>query len=312
MSNLAFRGVIAPNLTPFNHDLTIATDLYIRHAAALLDGPCVALAPFGTTGEALSVASAERVDAIGAMIEAGVDPARLVPGTGLTNLPETCALSRKMLELGCAAVMTLPPFYYKGVSEQGLFNYFSALISGIDRQDCRIFLYHIPQVSGVGLPVGLVHRLKQSFPVKIAGIKDSAGDDDNTLSLLKIDDLVVYPGSELPILRTTVNGSPGCISATANLNGGEIARVINLLNKGQMEDAEELHRNVRQTRLIFQDYAPIPAQKRLLAIATGDERWANVRPPLEPLSEQQGFELLDKLGMSFRNQLNAFAQSLVS
>ena len=312
MKDLSFKGVIAPNLTPFNDDLTIATDLYIRHASALLEGPCVALAPFGTTGEALSVASAERIDAVEAMIGFGIDPARLVPGTGLTNLPETCSLSRAMFELGCAAVMTLPPFYYKGVSEQGLFDYFSALILGIGRHDCRIFLYHIPQVSGVGMPVELVKRLKQSFPAEIAGIKDSAGDDDNTLSLLRINDLVVYPGSELPILKTSANGSLGCISATANLNGEDIARAVSLMEDGRRDEAEELHNSVRKTRLIFQDYAPIPAQKRLLAIATGDNRWANVRPPLEPLSERQGHELLEKLGGSFRNRLTSFAETLIS
>ncbi len=312
MNHLAFKGVIAPNLTPFNDDLSIAMDLYTRHAAALLDGPCVALAPFGTTGEASSVASSERIAVIEAMVGSGIDPARLIPGTGLTNLPETVALSQQMLDLGAAAIMTLPPFYYKGVSEDGLYDYFAELISRIDRPNCRIFLYHIPQVSGVGLPVSLVKRLKQAFPDEIAGIKDSSGQDDNTLALLSIGDLVVYSGSELPILKTLPQGSPGCISATANLNGGDIARVIDHLAEGRHEAAAKLHALVRQTRLTFQDYAPIPAQKRLLAIATGDARWANVRPPLNPLSEDKGRQLLDKLGAAFCTQLKSFAEILTS
>ena len=311
MNGLALEGVIAPNLTPFNDDLSVATDLYVRHAAALLDGPCVALAPFGTTGEALSVASSERIDAIRALLESGVDPARLVPGTGLANLPETVHLSRVMLELGCTAVMTLPPFFFKGVSETGLYTYFDELISRIDRAGNRLFLYHIPQVAGVGIPVSVVKRLKRAFPGEIAGIKDSSGDDDNTWALLEIDDLVVYPGSELPILKTFSDASPGCISATANLNGRDIARVVKLLKDGRHEEAAELHRRVRQIRMTFQVYSPISAQKRLLAIATGEARWANVRPPLVAMSEDKGRRLLGKLGEDFRAQLTSFARSLV-
>ncbi len=312
MNVLVREGVIAPNLTPFNDDLSVATDLYVRHAAALLDGPCVALAPFGTNGEALSVATSERIDALKALLEFGVDPARLVPGTGLANLPETVHLSRMMLELGCAAVMTLPPFYFKGVSETGLYTYFDELISRIDRTDSRLFLYHIPQVAGVGIPVSVVKRLKRAYPGEIAGIKDSSGDEDNTRALLEIDDLIVYPGSELPILKTFSGASPGCISATANLNGRDIARVVKLLKDGRLEEAVELHRRVRQIGMIFQEYSPIPAQKRLLAIATGDARWANVRPPLVAMSEDRGHFLLGKLGEEFRAQLASFARLLVT
>ncbi len=312
MALYRFDGVIAPNLTPFNDDLSIATDLYVRHAATLLEHPCAALAPFGTTGEALSVASHERIAAVRSMIDAGIDPARLIPGTGLTNLPETAALSQAMLDFGCAAVMTLPAFYFKTVSDDGLFAYFSALIARIDRPNCRIYLYHIPQMSGVGLSVDLVRRLHHAFPKQIVGIKDSSGDNDNTLALLEIDGLVVYPGSELALLQTTPRGGPGCISATANLNGADIARTVALLHEGKIKQASTLHEQVRQTRMIFQDYMPIPAQKRLLALATGDARWANVRPPLMPLDETRGTELLAKLGHKFREQLKAFAARLTA
>lgn len=287
----AFRGVIAPNLTPFNDDLSIAEDLYVDHARRLLDGACVALAPFGTTGEALSIATSERIKAVRAMVDAGIDPQRLIPGTGLTNLPETVELSQACLDIGCSAIMTLPPFYYKGVSEEGLHAYFSALIERIDRKNCRIFLYHIPQVSGVGLPVSLVARLRRDFPEQIVGIKDSSGDPENTLALLEIDGLIVYPGSELPILETAPRGAPGCISATANLNGDSIAEVLDLLAAGDVKTATNKFERVREVRLTFQDYAPIPAQKRLLALTRGDERWANVRPPLDSLSLEKGKEL---------------------
>ncbi len=312
MTSCRLKGVIAPNLTPFNDDLSLAVDLYVRLGAALLEHPCVALAPFGTTGEALSVANDERIAAVRAMVDAGVDPARLIPGTGLANLPETATLSQAMLDLGCLAVMTLPPFYFKGVCDDGLFAYFSELIARIDRPRCRIFLYHIPQISGVGLSIALVRRLKRAFPSQIVGIKDSSGDDDNTLALLDIDDLVVYSGSELPILQTMARGSPGCISATANLNGADIAKTITLVHDARIDAAQALHARVRQIRLIFQEYAPIAAQKRLLAAATGEARWANVRPPLVAMDEARGEELLTRLGSNFAAHLKAFADRLAT
>ncbi|MEM7120270.1 MAG: dihydrodipicolinate synthase family protein [Pseudomonadota bacterium] len=297
------RGVIAPNLTPFNDDLSVAMDLYVAHGKALLDGPCVALAPFGTTGEALSVASDERIAVIESLIDAGADPKRLVPGTGLTNLPETVRLSQACLDMGCAAVMTLPPFYFKGVSDNGLYTYFAELIARIDRASCRIFLYHIPQVAGVGIPPAVAARLRRDFPNEIVGIKDSSGDWENTKALLDIDGLIVYPGSELPLFEAMARGAPGCISATANLNGAAIAEVISLIAHGEMETAKAPFEQVRNVRMTFQHYAPIPAQKRLLAVATGDRRWANVRPPLEAMDEAAGRSLAHDLGPAFVDQI---------
>ena len=292
------RGVVAPILTPFNDDLTIATDLYVELARRLFDDGCAGLAPFGTTGEALSVGIDERIEAIDALINGGVDPARLIPGTGLSNVADTARLSRACLDLGCAGVMTLPPFYYKGVSEEGLYRYFVGLLEAIG-SDARIYLYHIPPIAVVGIPVTLAARLHREFPEQFVGIKDSSGEWDNTRALLDIDGLIVYPGSELPLMDALELGAPGCISATANLNGGAIARVISAYFDGDPEAAHELHTDVKRFRELVQDYAPIPAQKRLLAMMTGDERWANVRPPLTEMPLKQGVGLLRALERDF-------------
>jgi 4-hydroxy-tetrahydrodipicolinate synthase len=289
------RGVIAPNLTPFNDDLSVAQDLYIANAERLMADGCVGLAPFGTTGEALSLGIDERMALLKALVQAGIDPAKLVPGTGLTNLPDSIRLTRHSVDLGCAGAMTLPPFYMKGVPDDGLFAYFARLIEGVDRPDLRLYLYHIPQVAGVGIPVDVVARLKKAFPEQVVGIKDSSGDWENTRALFDIPGLIVYPGAELPLLEALDLDGPGCISATANLNAGAIAEIIRLWDDGARDAAKARFEAVRKFRLIVQGYAPIPAQKRLLALWTGDSRWANVRPPLLAMPPEKGEALARQL-----------------
>jgi 4-hydroxy-tetrahydrodipicolinate synthase len=284
------RGLIAPILTPFNDDLSVATSLYVAHAKRLFDQGCAGIAPFGTTGEALSVGIDERIAAIRDLIDGGIDAARMIPGTGLSNVADTARLSRACLDMGCAGVMTLPPFYFKSVTEDGLYRHFEQLIGSIG-SDARIYLYHIPPIAIVGVSPALAARLHADFPDQIVGIKDSSGDWDNTRALLNIDGMIVYPGSELPLLDALKLGAPGCISATANINAVDIVRVLDLFERGDIAGAQALHERVKRFRLLVQDYAPIPAQKRLLAIATDDARWANVRPPLTAMSEEAGREL---------------------
>ncbi len=298
MAHLPDRGVLVPILTPFNDDMSVAADLYVAHAKWLLEQGCAGLVPFGTTGEALSVGIDERIAAVRALVDAGIDPALIVPGTGLSNVTDTARLSRACLGLGCSGVMTLPPFYYKDVSEEGLYRHFVQLIRAIG-EDARIFLYHIPPIAIVGIPVTLAARLHAEFPRQIIGIKDSSGDWDNTRALLGIDGLVVYPGSELPLVDALELGAPGCISATANLNGAAIARLIEAYFDADKGRVTDLQQGVKRFRLLLQDYAPIPAQKRLLALVTGEQRWANVRPPLVEMPEAKGRELLDTLRREF-------------
>ena len=161
------RGVIAPNLTPFEADLSVAEALFLAHARQLLDSGCAGLAPFGTTGEALSLGLEERMRLLLRMVESGIPAGRLLPGTGLCALPDTILLTRQAVELGCAGVVVLPPFYYKGVPEEGLYAYYARLIEGVGRDDLRLYLYHIPQVAGVGLPLSLVRRLREAFPRQV-------------------------------------------------------------------------------------------------------------------------------------------------
>lgn len=300
MPTAKLKGLISPVLTPFNDDLSVATDLYVDFAKQLLaTGGCAGLAPFGTTGEALSVSIRERMESLDALVAAGIDPKLMMPGTGLTNLEDTATLTRHAAEHGCYGAMTLPAFYFKGVSDDGLFDYYSRLIDMVNHDDLRIFLYHIPQVSGVGLSIDLVRRLHYAYPEIIVGIKDSSGDWDNTAALLDIKTLITYPGAELPVIEAIKLGAPGCISATANLNGNGIAKVIDLCHAGDFDQAEVVHKTVKEIRYLFQDYAPIPAQKALLARGTGDSRWNNLRPPMMAMAPEKVADLEKTLNENY-------------
>lgn len=296
MTHIAPRGVVAPNFTPFSDDLTIALDLYVDHALALLDEGCAALAPFGTTGEALSVGIDERVETLAALIAAGCDPARLIPGTGLTSLADTARLSRACLELGCAGVMALPPFYYKNVPDDGLYAYFAGLIEAIDHPSLALYLYHIPQVAGVGMPLEVVRRLHADFEA-VVGIKDSSGDWENTAALLAIDGLTVYPSAESMLDKALPLGAPGCITATANLNAAAIAALVAAWDEDR-EQAAALQPDVTAFRMAVQAHPLIEAQKRVKALATGEPRWANVRPPLMAYDPAKGEALARELGLA--------------
>ncbi|MCH8167936.1 MAG: dihydrodipicolinate synthase family protein, partial [Proteobacteria bacterium] len=214
-------------------------------------------------------------------------------------------LTRHAVGLGCAGVLVLPPFYYKDVPDDGLYDYYRRLIDGVGDARLRIYLYHIPQVAGVGLPVALVRRLHADFPNTIVGIKDSSGDWENTAALLGIDGLVVYPGSELPLMAALELGAMGSISATANINAAGIAEVIRLFDSGDRTAAAARHETVRKFRLTVQGYAPIPVMKRMMALASGDRRWANTRPPLLAASVEEGRALAEVLAGEFDFRLAA-------
>ena len=289
------KGLISPILSPFDDNLNFNQEMYNELAKDLLSTGCSGLAPFGTTGEALSVSNDERMQALENLIKSGISPNKLIPGTGLCNFPDTVKISRHAIELGCKGVMTLPAFYFKDITDEGLFQYYERLIDEINHPNLKIYLYHIPQVSGVGLSIPLVKKLRSTYPDVIVGIKDSSGVWENTEQLLSIDGLIVYPGAELPVIDAIKLGGPGCISATANFNPTNIAKVVELSHDGKWDQAEEAHKDVKEVRYLFQDYSAIPAQKAMLAIKYKDDRWKNIRPPLVQISEQRSSELADKL-----------------
>ena len=301
-----FKGLITPILTPFNDDLTIADDLLLAHAKWLLAaGRATGLALFGTTGEALSVGIRERMASLDMLVAKGIDPKRLIVGTGLNNMDDTAELTRHATAHGCFGVMMLPPFYFKNASDDGLYRYYAEVIERVGHPDLKIYLYHIPQVAGVGLSLDLVARLTRDF-AEVVGIKDSSGDWQNTQKLLAIEGLIVYPGAETPVIDAIKLGAPGCISAIGNINSGGIAEIIRLCHEGDYAGAEEKHMRVKAIRALFQDYAPIPAQKALFA-RWQDARWGNLRPPLMRLDADKVSTLERALIDDFRFNPKGFS-----
>ena len=290
-------GVMTPILTPFNDDLTIAADLYLSHAKWLLDSGIHYIAPFGTTGEALSLSVEERLAAVDVLIDGGIDPAVLMPGTGLCNLPETVTLCRHALDRGCAAVMVLPPFFYKNASDDGLYNYFAWLIKSVDRANLRICMYHIPPLAGIGFTPSLAGRLARDFPETIVAYKDSSGNFENTKAVIEAaPGIAVFPGSELFLKDGLAQGGMGCISATCNVNPARIRYTFDVGTGAKSDDLERVNEEIVKFRKIVEEYAPIPAMKGLLALKRGDERWRNVRPPFIPAGKDKTEQLLSRLG----------------
>lgn len=288
------RGVLSPVVTPFRADLSPDPERFVRHCRWLLSQD-VGLAVFGTNSEANSLSAEERVELLDRLVEAGLDPARMMPGTGCCALPDSVRLTAHAMKLGCGGVLMLPPFYYKGVSDDGLFRNFAEIIERVGDRRLRVYLYHIPPVAQVPITLGLIERLLRAYPDSVAGLKDSSGDWTNTKAVLDAfaaSGFAVFPGSETFLLRGLRHGAAGCISATANVNPGPIAR---LAATWQGADADAQQARLDEIRGIMQSYVMIPALKAAIAHYGGDAGWATVRPPLTALAAEQAGALIGKL-----------------
>ncbi len=287
-------GVLSPVVTPFNADLSPNPQRFVRQCRWLLSQD-VGLAVFGTNSEANSLSVEERIALLDQLVDAGIDPARMMPGTGCCALPDTVRLTAHAVKLGCAGVLMLPPFYYKGVSDDGLYASFSEVIERVGDPRLRVYLYHIPPVAQVSITLGLTERLLKNYPAQTAGIKDSSGDWNNTKSFLDAfagPGFDVFAGAETFLLQNMRNGGRGCISATANVHPGPIAR---LHATWQDADADAQQERLNEIRAVFMKFSMIPALKAAVAHYGGDAEWGTVRPPLSALTAKQITALIDEL-----------------
>ncbi len=281
--NSAIRGVLSPVVTPFNSSLEPDAARLTAHCQWLLDSN-VGLAVFGTNSEANSLSLGEKRHLLDHLVDAGLPATRMMPGTGACSLTDAVEMTSAAVDHGCAGVLMLPPFYYKGVSDEGLFRFYSELIQKVGDSKLRVYLYHIPQVSNVPITFNLIEQLLKEYPGTIAGIKDSSGDWENTRGMLENfqpQGFDVFSGSETFLLATLNAGGAGCISATANVNPAAIAE---LAERYQDAGAGQMQTQLDAVRDQFQGYVMIAGMKAVIAHHKGDADWIRVRPPLTDLN----------------------------
>jgi 4-hydroxy-tetrahydrodipicolinate synthase len=276
-----FSGVIAPVLTPFGEDGAPDSDRFIDHAEWLMENGCTGLAPFGTTSEANSLGLDERMELLEDLVDAGIEPTNLMPGTGTCSITDTAILTQHAVDVGCGGVLMLPPFYYKNPSEEGLFRFYADVIDEVGDDRLKVYLYHIPPVAQVGIPLSLIGRLRKEFPNVVVGLKDSSGDWNN-----------MFPGTEQYLLDGLRAGAVGTISATANVAAAAMRRVF---DNWQGPDADRLQADVIAFRKTFQSFPVIPLLKAVIAHYRGDPGWAEVRPPFVALPEADAKAAIHKL-----------------
>ena len=292
---LAAHGVWSPVLVPLRPDLGIDSGRFAAHARWLLTQGCHGLAMFGTTSEANSFSVAERKALVEEALGAGIPPERLMIGTGCCAFTDSVELTRHAVDAGCRRVLMLPPFYYKGMSDEGLFRAFAEVIERVGEPALRVFLYHFPRLSGVPVTEGLIALLADAFPETVAGVKDSSGDWSNTRMMLdRFPDLAIFPGSEVFLLDGLRAGAAGCITATSNVNAAGARAVFDAWESGH-GDPDARQAAATTIRRVIDRYPGIPAQKYLIAHYRNDPAWRTVRPPLVALDDGAGRDLLATL-----------------
>jgi 4-hydroxy-tetrahydrodipicolinate synthase len=283
----SLSGVYAAAVTPLKPDLSPDLDAVAPFLSFLASRGCHGALLFGTTGEGPSFSPAERSDVWHAALKVREQfpNFRLLAGTGTPSLTETIDLTKLAFDLGYDGVVTLPPYYFRQATDDGLFRWFEEVIRKSVPADGFLLGYHFPGAAGVGFSLDLLARLKDAFPQKFAGIKDSSHREDFLLALGKRfgNDLAVFNGTDSDFTRALQNQAAGCITAPANLISRGLREIYDLFVAGRDTSASQT--KVSEQRHILDGYQPYPASlKALLARLYGQPRWP-VRPPLIEVSK---------------------------
>ena len=289
-----FSGVNAAVLTPQMDDLSPDLSAMVTHCQWLLDNGCDGLGILGTTGEANSFSVGERIDIIEAVVSGGIAADRIMPGTGCCSIIETVELTKAALAVGAGGVLMLPPFYYKNMSDDGLFSYFAEVIERIGDAKLKVFVYHFPQMSAVPFSLDLLARFRETYPDTIVGMKDSSGDFENMkLAAQNFPAFEVYTGSDeflVPLMRA---GGAGCITAAANICCRVSAHAFANCDNAEGDEAQNTLTNVRK---VTTSVPPVAGLKEMMARHTGSAGWRNMRPPWIPLDPATAEDYASRLG----------------
>jgi 4-hydroxy-tetrahydrodipicolinate synthase len=286
MPTKPFANILPAMATPFRaSDFSVDIKLLAAHARWLLANGCDGLVLFGTTGEAASLTVAERTAALEGLLESGIDAGRVLVGTGCCAIGDTVELMRHTTRLGCAGALVVPPFFYKNVSTAGIVRAYDMAIAACGSEVPRVYFYHIPQVSGVGVGTEVVGQLVSRHGDLIRGYKDSSGQWSNTAEILaRFPHLHMYVGSESLLLDNLRAGGVGCISASANVQPMGLRRIF---DNWQSKEADTLQAHATEVRLALERPGPLlPATKAMVGEIHGEPSWYAPRPPLEPLGAE--------------------------
>lgn len=289
----AIHGVHCAAATPVTAEGRPDLGLFAAHCRALLDEGCHGIAMLGTTGEANSFGLNDRMALLDAAIEGGTPARSLLPGTSAPSVADTIALTGHARKAGVKGVVLLPPYYYKDVSDEGLFRFYSRVIEGVGDDGLRVVLYHIPKITQIPISHDLIERLMTAFPGIVCGIKDSFGMLDSLQGFCeRFPDLGVLAGGDplmLPLLRV---GGAGCITATSNLRADAL-RVVwdGWDDPARADEVEAAQARIVEWRTLANSHVQLPTIKTMLARRRGDLGWLNVMPPLVELTEAQRQEV---------------------
>jgi 4-hydroxy-tetrahydrodipicolinate synthase len=287
------RGVWCATLTPIDADGCPDHARLAAHGARLLASGVDGIALFGTTGEGQSFSLAERRAGLEALLASGIAPDKIIPGTACAAVSETIDLTRHAVQAGCSRVLLLPPFFFKGVSDEGVYASYARVIDGVADDRLRVYLYHIPQVTGVPISAEVIERLVASYPASIVGVKDSSCDLGHEQALVKqFSNLDIFVGFEPHLPAAVAAGGVGTICGIANV----YPRVLRRLFDARTDAARRVELDLIDRLLVLlEGYSLMPAFKAIQAALTGDDAWLDAREPLVALDAIERRALLEGL-----------------
>ena len=283
----SITGVYSAALTPIKEDLTINKDLYLRHCQYLMKQGHDGLAIFGTTGEANSFSIKEKCESIDFLITNKIDPKILIPGTGSTSVEDSIVMTKHAVQHNVKAVLVLPPFYYKNVTDEGVINYYRKIIEDVGANDFFYILYNIPQSAGVALNFNILENLLKLYPKNVVGIKDSSGDTDHMLKTIKyFNNLALFCGHDGLALRVCKRGGAGAITAGTNIAGKLLSFIIhNHKREEEINNFSTLQTLMEQIRETLTTSEPISTMKAYFSMIDNISEWNLVMPPLKKIEE---------------------------
>jgi len=295
------KGVFSAALTPINKDYSINSPLFLYHCEMLLTQGIDGLAVFGTTGEANAFNVDEKINALEYLINSKVDPNKLMPGTGQCSVNDTVRFTKKCAELEVRAVLVLPAFFYKGVSDEGVIEYYRRVIEEVGDNNLHYILYNIPQISGVNINLYIIEKLIKFYPNNVVGMKDSSGNLDNMLKVIKcFNEFCVFSGSDSFALKVCKRGGAGAITATSNISAKLLTYIVNNHKEESLIEnfkaIQSLQEKIRETLFTHE---PISALKALMSVKDNNDNWNRINPPLQkienPLSHKTIIGLIELL-----------------